>query len=124
MSLRPDSLKGRIVKLERLCGRRSEGGRFFMIWGRDDADLERKLNEAKSGDDLSPGDRFDAKIWTSFDPPPLPRWTRLDEMGREELVLIVGGEDREDDHLHQSVACQWSDADLSDFYADSLPRFA
>src|ERR1700726_1335631 len=53
---------GRVVKLERL--RRPKGARFFMIWGRDEADLARKLAKAKAEGDLLPGDRFDTRIWT------------------------------------------------------------
>jgi hypothetical protein len=95
-----------------------------MIWGRDDADLGRKLSDAKNGGDLRPGDRFDTKVWTHSSAPPSPRWTRLDEMGDDELAVITGGEDREDKNLPPSVSDQWSDAELSDFYADSLPRVA
>jgi hypothetical protein len=111
----PNNLKGRVVELERL--RRPKGARFFMIWGRDEADLATKLTKAKADRDLLPGDRFDTKIWTCSSAPSPPRWTRLDEMSREELVILADGKD---DHLHPSIACQWSDAELSDLYADSL----
>src|SRR6202035_5212544 len=80
MNWRPNNLKGRVVKLERL--RRPKGDRFFMIWGRDKADLERKLAKAKAEGDLLPGDRFDTRIWTNSSAPSPPRWTRLDEMSR------------------------------------------
>ena len=43
-------------------------------------------------------------------------------MSREELIILAGGGDRED--LHPSIACQWSNAELSDFYVDSLRRLA
>jgi hypothetical protein len=39
MNRRPNNLIGRVIKLERL--RRPKGGRFFMIWGRDDINLAR-----------------------------------------------------------------------------------
>jgi hypothetical protein len=45
-------------------------------------------------------------------------------MSREELVILAGGENREDKYLTPSIACQWTDAELSDFYADSLRRLA
>jgi hypothetical protein len=119
MNRQPNSLKGRVVRLESLCARRPRDSRFFMVWGKDNADIERKLHAAEEGGELASGDRFDAKIWTGSGTPPLPRWTKLDEMSREELVIIAGGEDREDRRLHPSIACQWTDADLSDFYANS-----
>ena len=122
MNWRPNNLKGRVVKLERL--RRPKGARFFMIWGRDKADLARKLANAKAEGDLLPGDRFNTRIWTDSSAPSPPRWTRLDEMSREELVILAGGENREDKYLPPSIACQWTDAELSDFYADSLRRLA
>jgi hypothetical protein len=122
MNWRLNNLKGRVVKLERL--RRPKGARFFMIWGRDKADLARKLAKAKAEGDLLPGDRFNTRIWTNSSAPSPPRWTRLDEMSREELVILAGGENREDKYLPPSIACQWTDAELSDFYADSLRRLA
>jgi hypothetical protein len=122
MNWRPNNLKGRVVKLERL--RRPKGARFFMIWGRDKADLARQLAKAKAEGDLLPGDRFNTRIWTNSSAPSPPRWTRLDEMSHEELVIIAGGENRKDKYLPPSIACQWTDAELSDFYADSLRRLA
>ena len=122
MNRRPNNLKGRVVELERLRPPRS--ARFCMIWGRDKADLARKLAKAKAEGDLLPGDRFDTRIWTNSSAPSPPRWTRLDEMSREELVILAGGENREDKYLPPSIACQWTDAELSNFYLDSLRRLA
>jgi hypothetical protein len=50
-----------------------------MIWGRDDADLASKLNNAKAEGDLQPGDKFDTRIWPYSSEPPPPRWISLDE---------------------------------------------
>src|ERR1700680_3957385 len=122
MNWRPNNLRGRVVKLERL--RRPKGARFFMIWGRDKADLARKLAKAKAEGDLLPGDRFNTRIWTNSSAPSPPRWTRLDEMSREELVILAGGETREDKYLPPSIACQWTDAELSDYYVDTWRRLA
>jgi hypothetical protein len=60
MNRRPDNLNGRIVKLEDLYRRRPRDNRFFLIWGRDEADLARRLAKAKADGDLLPGDRFDS----------------------------------------------------------------
>jgi hypothetical protein len=120
MNRQPNSLKGRVVKLESFCKQRPRDSRFFMIWGKDEADIEGKLHAAKAGGDLNPGDRFNAKIWTGPGLPPAPRWTQLNEISDDELaVLATGG--REEQHLHPSIASQWSDADLSESYANSLP---
>lgn len=119
MTRRPFNLPARLEKLELL--HRHTGASFFMIWGKDDADLEVKLNDAKESHDLNVGDRYDTRIWTSHGAPPSPRWTRAHEMSYEELVILAGGEAHEKHHLHPSTACQWSDAELSDFYAESLP---
>ena len=122
MTRRTFSLPARLERLELL--RRPTGASFFMIWGKDDADLELKLNDAKESRDLNVGDRFDTRIWTFPGAPPSPRWIRADEMSCEELVILSGGEDRDDQHLHPSIACQWSDAELSDIYANSLSCLA
>jgi hypothetical protein len=120
MNRRPDNLKGRVVRLESLYGRGPQDSRFFMIWGKDEPDLGRKLRDAKDCGDLNRGDRFNGKIWTCPGSPPAPRWTQLDEMSDDELTIIAGGR-REEHHLHPSIASQWSDGDLSDLYANSLP---
>jgi hypothetical protein len=120
MNQSPSSLKGRVGKLESFCKGRPRDSRFFMVWGNDSADIEGKLRAAMAGGDLNPGDRFNGKIWTGPGPPPPPRWTQLDEMSREELAIIAGG-GREEQHLHSSIASQWSDAELSEFYATALP---
>lgn len=114
------SLDGRVIKLERQCARLAEGASFFMIWGKDDADMASELREAKKRGELKPRERFDARIWTHDSTPPAPRWTRLDEMRCEELGIIAGGEDRKEQYPRLSIAYQWSDVDLSNFYTNSL----
>src|SRR5262249_35187853 len=119
MQRRPSNLLGRVIELERV--RRPKRGCFFMIWGRDDSDLASKLSNAKAEGVLRRGDRFDTRIWThSVVPPPPPRWISLDEMTNDELAMIAAGEDREARHLHWSTAHQWSDAELSEIYANGL----
>src|SRR5271169_2167498 len=88
MSRRLNNLIGRVIELERL--RRPKGGRFFMIWGRDDADLASKLSNAKASGDARVGDKFNAAIWTSPAQPPDARWVSLDEVSHEELVILAG----------------------------------
>jgi hypothetical protein len=38
----------------------------------------------------------------------------------DELMMIAGGEDREAQHMHPSIASQWPDGELSEIYADGL----
>src|SRR5271166_603866 len=118
MKRRSNNLIALVIELERLL--RPKGGRFFMIWGIDNADLARKLSNARAEGDLQPGDKFDTKIWTYFSAPPPPRWISLDEMTDEELAIIAGGENREAQHIHPSIASQLSDGELSEVYADRL----
>lgn len=92
-----------------------------MIWGKDETDLATKLAKAKADGDLLPGDRFDTKIWTHASAPPSPSRTALHEVSIEELRTIAGSRHDEGPHLPSSIACQWTDAELSDIYANGLP---
>jgi hypothetical protein len=123
MNRRPDNLNGRIVKLEGLYRRRPRDNRFFLIWGRDEADLAQRLAKAKADGDLLPGDRFESRIWSHASAPPPPRRTALHEVNDEELRIIAGGGEGEVEHPDPSIACQWTDAELSEFYANSLEIF-
>ena len=119
MKRRPNNLIDRVIALERL--RRPKGGRFFMIWGRDDADLASKLNNAKAIGDVRVGDKFNAAIWTSPTQPPGARWVSLDEVSDEELVILLGSEAKTgNDHRSVNVARYLSDAELSSIYANGL----
>jgi hypothetical protein len=121
MNRRPNSLRGRVIELERL--RHCKGGRqFFMIWGRDEADLAKKLAKVKADGDLLPGDKFDARIWPHESAPPPPRRTALHKVSIEELRTIASSEHSEGRHFPSSIACQWTDVELSDIYANGLPH--
>jgi hypothetical protein len=78
------------------------------------------LAKVKADGDLLPGDKFDARIWPHESAPPPPRRTALHKVSNEELRTIAGSRHDQGPHLPSSVACQWSDVELSDFYADSL----
>src|SRR5258707_468755 len=111
MNRRPNNLRSRVIELERF--RPPKGGRFFMIWGRDDADVLRKLTSAKVDRDLQPGDSFDTKIWSYSSEPPPPRWISLAEMTYEELEIVAGGKNHEDRRAHPSFV-HWSNNELSE----------
>ena len=61
MNRRPNSFIGRVIVLERL--RRPKGGRFFMIWGKDDADLASKLSKAEAEGGHLPAERRARSTW-------------------------------------------------------------
>jgi hypothetical protein len=44
---------------------------------------------------------------------------KIIDLGRLASLIFFAREDSR--RLHPSIACQWTDADLSEFYANSLP---
>src|SRR6516164_2935432 len=104
---RAGNLASRLSDLEKRY-RYSEGGRFYLIWGTDDADCQQKLQEAKAKGDVVLGDRYDAR--TCPDPKWPSRWTTLDQISREELNVIVGPV--EFDFGRPNRLSQFSDAEL------------
>lgn len=119
MNRQVNSLSGRVGRLERL--QRPEVSSFYLIWGRDEADLAIKLDDAKTRGILKRGDKFDARVWTRPDLPPAPRWTRANEMSVDELTIVVAREDRDPNAWRDSSVSRLSSAELSDIYAQHLP---
>jgi hypothetical protein len=78
MKTRSRNLAERVMELERRCP--NEPSRFYMIWGKDDADCATKLKKAKTDGEIKRGDRFDMKVWTNPAPMPAPRWTSFPQM--------------------------------------------
>ena len=122
----PNNIAGRLGELEKRF-RHSGGGRFYLIWGRDEADCADKLRAAKLNGDLHVGDRYDTKIWPHSIAPPEPRLTALHQVSDEELntITLIHSMERQESHLEplpsSSVTCQYSDAELSEIYAEGLP---
>ncbi len=112
---RSSNLAGRVGELEKEY-RHSEGGRFYLIWGTDDADCKQKLEDAKARGDVALGDRYDAR--TCPDPKWPSRWTNLDQISMEELNTIVGPFEFSRSNRFK----QFSDAELCEIYAEGLPR--
>jgi len=119
MNRQANSLAGRVGKLERL--QRPEVSSFYLIWGRDAADLANKLHDAKERGVVKRGDKFDARVWTRPDPPPAPRWTVANEMSVDELTIVVGREERDPDAWRHLSVSGLSNAQLSNIYAEHLP---
>lgn len=119
MNRQVNSLTARVGKLERL--QRPEVSSFYLIWGRNEADLAKKLDDAKTRGVIKRGDRFDARVWTRPDPPPAPRWTVANEMTVDELTIVVGREDRDPDGWRHPSVSGLSSAQLSNIYAEHLP---
>jgi hypothetical protein len=114
---RASNLASRVRDLEKRY-RHSESGRFYLIWGTNDADCQRKLEEAKARGDVVPGDRYDA--WTCPDPKWSSRWANLGQISPEELDIMAGSVEFEFDK--PSRFNQFSDAELCEIYAEGLPR--
>jgi hypothetical protein len=87
MKPRPRNLADRVIELERQCPSK-QGSRFFMIWGKNDADCTAKLKKANADGELKRGDRFDMKIWTKPAPIPGSRWTSFRQMMDDEDFLV------------------------------------
>jgi hypothetical protein len=120
MNRRPGKLADRIIELEKR--RPSERGRFYLIWGKDEADCSSKLTEARAKGDISRGDRYDVKIWPHSSSVPPSRWTTLDQTSHEELATICDLNGRPEELRSSSILRQYSKADLNEFYADGLRR--
>jgi hypothetical protein len=56
----PRGLGDRVVRLE-AKHKHIHGSDLFVIWGRNAADIEGKIEKAKAAGDLKPGDRYSAK---------------------------------------------------------------
>jgi|HubBroStandDraft_2_1064218.scaffolds.fasta_scaffold127670_2 hypothetical protein len=120
MNRRSGSLSTRVEKLEQVS--RPEGDKFYMIWGKTEADLADALSEAKTSGALVKGGRFDIRLWTHAAEPPPPRWTTLAEMDRDELTIIAGREDGKTTAATDTgVARLMSDGEISTWYANNLP---
>src|SRR5271154_6794793 len=109
---RSNNLMGRVIELERL--RCPKGGRFFMIWGRDQIELTDALHKAMAAGDVQASDRFNAKIWTCPTPPPAARWVSLDRVSHSELVILAEAEAKTGSSDDRSLnVARYSDAELS-----------
>lgn len=123
MTRRPNNLDARLERLER--SRRPKGTPFFMIWAMSDSELTDAISKAKANGDLQVGDRFDARIWTNPTEPPPPRLVTLAEMERDELTIIAGRENEPQlSNSERNALIGMTDADLSDWYAGTLPSLA
>ena len=76
-------IQSRLRKIEDKA--RPKGNAVFMAWGRDQAEAERILADARKAGIVRDGDRADAGVWTLPSEMPRSRWTTLDDMSGEEL---------------------------------------
>ena len=60
MKPRSRNLVERVIELERR--RPKQASRFYMIWGKDDADCATKLKTAKTNGEVKLADRFDTRF--------------------------------------------------------------
>ncbi len=76
-------IQSRLRKIEDKA--RPKGDAVFMAWGRDQAEAERILADARKAGIVRDGDQAHAGVWTLPSEMPRSRWARLDEMGEEEM---------------------------------------
>ena len=65
-------IETRLRKLE--AARRPPGGVFFMAWGRDEAEIERAVANAKAQAEISQGDTLVRALWTGHNGTLASRW--------------------------------------------------
>jgi hypothetical protein len=65
-------IETRLRKLE--AKRRPAGGVFFLAWGRDEAEIERAVANAKAQAEISRGDTVVRARWTGHNGTPASRW--------------------------------------------------
>jgi hypothetical protein len=125
MKTRPRNLAERVIELERRCPKKPS--RFYMIWGKDDADCATKLKKAKADREIKRGDRFDMKVWTKPSSMPTPRWTSFPEMleGEEFQIWYDAmpnrSQESEMDASSRALMLQYSTEDLYGILVASLP---
>jgi hypothetical protein len=125
----PRNLGERLVKLE--AGWNSASGSdLFVIWGKNDADLKRKVGEARAVGDLKPGDRYSARIWPRSSEMPPSRHTSLfaiflsNRNERELEAWLEAKGYRATDESNASIpsACEFSNEQLCEILASGLQR--
>ncbi len=76
-------VKSRLRKVEEKT--RPKGAKLYVVWGRDEAEVERLITDARKAGVLRPEDKPEASVWRLPSEMPRSRWTTLDEMSGEEL---------------------------------------
>src|SRR3954468_19395457 len=66
------AVEGRLRKLEAV--RRPPKAVFFLAWGRNEAEIERAVADARAGGSLSRGDTVVRALWTGHSGGPPSRW--------------------------------------------------
>jgi hypothetical protein len=66
------SIETRLRKLE--AARRPPEGVFFLVWGHDEAEIERNLANAKARGEVGQGDTVVRALWTGHNGGPASRW--------------------------------------------------
>jgi hypothetical protein len=124
---RSSRLGDRIVKLE--AGHKNTGSSdLFLIWGKNAADLERKLQRAKASGDLKAGDRYSANVWPGSNEEPVSRRTSIFAMFLKnhedhefEAWVEASGLKLLDPGNHTDLT-SYSSEDLCAVLASGLPR--
>jgi hypothetical protein len=77
-------IQSRLRKIEDKA--RPKGKAVFTAWGRDQAEADRILADAKAAGIVRDGDQAEAGVWSLPSEMPRSGWKSLDEMSGEELT--------------------------------------
>jgi hypothetical protein len=122
----PRGIETRLRRLE--VARRPNAAAFFLLWGRNPAELETRLEDAKERGAVTRGDPLVRAIWTGNNGTPPARWiasVRGDLLTGEDDALVreierrtLGADcDEGEDERATNRAREMSDAEL---YAAAL----
>ncbi len=85
-------IETRLRKLE--AKRRPPEAVFFLAWGRDEAEIERTVADAKAGGDIGRGDTVVRAVWTGHNGTPPSRWVKDRDLSRAEDKVLVATMER------------------------------
>jgi hypothetical protein len=82
------AIEGRLRKLE--AKRRSVEGLFYLVWGRDEAEVERTVMSARAAGIVRPGDTLVSALWTAPEAMRASRWVgSMDRLSDAELDALL-----------------------------------
>ena len=81
-------IEARLRKLE--AKRRPAEGLFYLVWGRDEAEVERMVASAREAGIIGAGDTLVCAVWTGPEAMPAPRWVgSMDRLSDAELSMLL-----------------------------------
>ncbi len=77
------AVKSRLRKVEEKT--RPKGAKLYVVWGRDEAEVERIIADARKAGVLRPDDKVSGGVWRLASEMPPSRWASWDELSIDEL---------------------------------------